>query len=143
MAVTSAAGGGATKATTVKARSSRTGDTSAAGGSTWRLGYGDREVKVYPVNETEMETLSHLGADATLLFSIASGLLGFGINTIISLTLAGGVSPFVSGVYWSAIVLCLLGSVACFIYAGTKWKQRNNTLTRVKSETVFLARRPN
>lgn len=57
------------------------------------MDHGEREMKAYPITDTELRLLNWTSFVSALCFSLASGMLGFYISTEQAIVFAGGVDP--------------------------------------------------
>lgn len=98
---------------------------------------GRQVVKGYSVTEDQLETLTTLGFGASAFFSIATGLLGFALNLMVTLDLTSD-APRAAITFWSGVeTSCFIGFVF-FISGGIAFALRRWWKTSaIKQKTKF------
>ena len=90
--------------------------------------YAERRMMAYPVTEIEMEQLAAINSIATGFFSIASGLFGYGLNSLT--TAFNGAQPALR----EPITFLLLSGLCCGI-GGWQWYKRRSILSTIKAQS--------
>ena len=109
--------------------------SSTPGGATITTAYVGREVKVFGVFETEIDTLSSLNAQSTLFYALSSALASFAVGIWTNAVFYERLTPagqFATGV--GAPILMLIG-VVLFIVATNAWWKRKSTIASIKSQS--------
>lgn len=107
----------------------------SARGATVRTTYVEREMKAWAVFDTEVEALSSLNTQATVFFSVASGLLSFAVGIWISAVFTEQLTP--AGMLATSIAaptLCVLALVFFGLAIGAWWKRRS-TLAVIRQQS--------
>ena len=113
------------------------GSRSKNKGSTITMDHGVRAMKTFPITEGEMSNFFWVGSFVTISFSIASGLLGFGLSIEQSLDFSQGIPSHVTD-YWGKLqqIVYMAGGVfgaigVALIVFG------HGSRSRIKNETRF------
>lgn len=94
---------------------------------------GRREMKEYPLTESDIETLGLTKGGATFFFSAGSLLLGFVLNQFKDASWAAITTSLSSPLPASA----LGAAVVCFLVGGYLWFRNGSTIRRIKQEVKF------
>jgi hypothetical protein len=112
-----------------------TTSTEGQRGATVTNSYVGREVMVYAVFETEVDSLSSLNAQATVFFSVGTGLLSFAAAIWINRAFYTDIPPAAQLATSVGAPILLALSVVFFGLAGHAWYSRSKIIRRVRSQT--------
>lgn len=98
-------------------------------GSTVDSVYGKRTMRVYPIYEQEMNTLSHFNTIALIFFSIGS----FFLSPLLEIILSNSIS-LESG-NKSSLVIMILVAIAFYIGGSVCLFSRHNLIKKIKKES--------
>lgn len=98
---------------------------------------GRQVVKGYAVTEDQLHLLSTLGYEASISFTLASGLLGFALNLMVSRDLSTS-APTDSLHFWGGVeVSCFYGAIVFGVVALILATVRIYKVYEIKSKTKF------
>jgi len=121
----------------IGARQALSGGGKADSGSTFSLNYGRRPMKAYPITDGELGQLFGLGTLAAICFSLASGLLGFGLDLVKDLALSNEIAE-VTKTYWETTKnWCFAIGFLLFVVGVVFVWQRRSRVSEIKKETTF------
>jgi len=92
----------------------------------------ERQVKIYPIQEHELRTISTFNNQMTLWSSIGSSAVVLVLSCLWDM-LDAAVWPPVSRIGF--VVLCVLVAVGSFLLVWWYWRSRQNELDKILSET--------
>lgn len=75
---------------------------------------GTRNEKGYPLTRDELWLMGSLGVGTTAIFSVATGLIGYYVNTGVNLALAQGVPRDILAAYETSRSWALAVALACY-----------------------------
>jgi hypothetical protein len=105
-------------------------------GATISNAYVGRQVKVYAVFETEVETLTSLNAQATVYFSVGSALLSFGVGIWTAALFTEKLSAEAAVATKVGVPILGLLAIASFGLAVSAWYKRKKTIDSIKQQSV-------
>lgn len=130
-------GGGSSERSAVQRASS-----SSSANSKVRVDHADIVVKAYPVTEDALDSLGTVTRDATVLFTVGGGFLGFSLDLTkdVALALTSGV-PATKLAFFAGIggISWVVGGVAVF-FAVLKWIERSAKISAIKQKAIFSKR---
>jgi uncharacterized iron-regulated membrane protein len=104
-------------------------------GATVKTTYVEREVQALAVFDTEVETISSLNTQATVFFSVGTGLISLAGGIWTSAAFSTQLTPAGQlAVTLAAPVLCLL-SLVFFGLALVAWWKRKSALNTIRSQS--------
>ena len=105
------------------------------GGSSIIPKSGRRNVKEYPITESELNELSGLQGFRAAFLAIGSTFLGVWFTIFQALGMSGGIRPGTSE-KWSAYMYCaIVAAVICYGFAAFYWLRGHTRLGQIKGET--------
>jgi hypothetical protein len=104
--------------------------------------YIGREVRVYPILEPELDTLSVLNTTATACLSVASGAFGFALNIMWNRLLRPDASPtehHIDSMEKAGIGVCFVIIVAAGITAVAAIRSKHSRIGKLGTKTTLGA----
>jgi hypothetical protein len=99
-----------------------------------RPNVGKREVKEYPLTESDIENLGLTKGGATFFFSVGSLLLGFVLNRIKD---ASSWDAFANGMSSPVSAFAVGAAAVCYLVGAYLWFRNGSTIRRIKQEMKF------
>lgn len=96
----------------------------------------ERTVKIYPVVESELKTLSILNSLALVFSSVGTGLLTFAVGVVTDAAVQGQLTDY--GRALVCVVAPVFGTLALISYgiAVAAWRSRGSELSRIREEST-------
>lgn len=114
------------------------GAAGGGGGSTVTMSYGKREIKTYPINESELNSLFLIGVFATICLSICTGLFGFAIDISKDLSFTPSLPEEIKSTWNNAMLISFILSAVAGVVGVVLIVIGGNTIKRIKKDTLFF-----
>ena len=98
--------------------------------------YTERQVKAYPIFESELESLSFLNTMTLVFFSVGSATISFAVGIWTNATFAEKMTPegVVASIYGAPVLL--VAAAICYGLGGLALYSRRQQWSKIKTESV-------
>lgn len=110
--------------------------TGTSQGAAYKALYLERHVKIYPIQEHELTTLNMFSSAVTFCASIASATAVFGLNILWDVAIAQSQTAIAIGK--TALAICGLIMVACFVIGRWAYRSRKSELSKILDESRLV-----
>ena len=104
-------------------------------GAFFRILHMERRVRVYPLQEGEMTTLSVFNTLAIVFFSAGTGLLTFAVGLITDSIIEGRLTDSSRVLVYAVTPLCLVLALLSYCVAIWALRSRSSELDRIREES--------
>ena len=94
-----------------------------------------RKMKVFPIGEPELDSLSMLDAITTLFSAFGTGLIGFAIEQIVDLIKTPNMNVGSKDTISIVCHICFAFAVMCYVIAGWSFFKGKSQLKKIKGES--------
>jgi len=115
--------------------------TFAIGGAVIKSIYAERQVKVYAVHESEVQTIGWFNSQASALIGLGSALLTYGIGILTNAAFAEKLTPIgeAASLLFAPILIGM--SLLAFVGAALAIRRRSSVWSGIKKESQSVSSR--
>ncbi len=110
--------------------------TNIGRGATILTAYAERQVKAYPIFETELDSISFLNTQVLVYFSVGSALLSFAVGIWTNAAFAENLTPAGTLLARVAGPLLCVASAAAYLLGLNARRSRVSQWMKIKQESV-------